>query len=404
MQFHYKATDSEGTIQEGELDAADKFALGNTLREQSLTLIAAWPVEKKGFAGWMKKLSTWGTVSTDDKILFGKNLGSMLEAGLSLARALSVMERQAKNKKLKMVLEDIRNAINRGDTLSAALERYPRVFSDLFIAMVKSGEESGDLVQSLEVVSTQMEKAHELKKKIRGAMIYPGVIITAMSGVGIFMLVFIVPTLTATFADIGVELPKSTQFIIAVSNAFQNNTVAMLVGIVVIAVLVYLGFKTTIGRRITEWVFLHTPMISGLVKETNSARTARTMASLLASGVPYLSAVQITKDVVQNSYFKDVLSKAEESVELGKPVSEVFEQNEKLYPVFVAEMIAVGEETGELGPMLMKVATHYENEVEEKTKNLSTIVEPFLMIVVGAAVGFFAISMISPMYSLVENI
>ena len=153
-----------------------------------------------------------------------------------------------------------------------------------------------------------------------------------------------------------------------------------------------------------DWVFLHMPLVSGLVKETNSARTARTLSSLIKSGVPYISAVDITQEVIQNSYYKAVLKKAGKNVELGLPVAKVFEKNQKLYPVFVSEMIAVGEETGELGQMLMKVATYYENEVEAKTKNMSTIVEPFLMIIVGAAVGFFALSMISPMYSLVENI
>ncbi len=201
-----------------------------------------------------------------------------------------------------------------------------------------------------------------------------------------------------------VELPKSTQFIIAISDMFQNNTFALLGGVVFFIGLIFLAFKTSVGRRILDWTLLHAPMVSRLVKETNSARTTRTLSALIISGVPYLTAVEITLGVMQNSYYKEVLKKASKNVELGLPVSKIFEENQNLYPVFVSEMIAVGEETGELGNMLMKVAVYYENEVEQKTKNMSTIVEPFLMIIVGAAVGFFAISMISPMYSLVENI
>ncbi len=404
MQFHYKALDKDNTMQEGEMDAGDKFALGNQLREQGLSLVAAWPTDQKSIGAFFKKLSAIGTVSMNDKILFGKNLASMLEAGLSMARAIAVMDRQTKNKKFKAVLQDLNASINRGDTLAKALERHPRVFSNLFVSMVRAGEESGDMVQALNVVSGQMEKTHQLKKKIQGALIYPGVILTAMLGIGIFMLLFIVPTLAATFGDLGVELPKSTQFIIDLSNAFSNNTTVMLGGVAVFIALFVVGIKTKQGRRILEWILLHMPMVSTLVKETNAARTARTLSALLAAGVPYLSSVQITKDVVQNSYYKAVLEQAGNNVQLGMPVAKVFEENDKLYPVFVAEMIAVGEETGELGPMLMKVATHYEEAVDEKTKNLSTIVEPFLMIIVGAGVGFFAISMISPMYSLVENI
>lgn len=404
MQFHYKALDKDNTMHEGDTEAADKFALGTQLHEQGLSLIAAWPKDQRRLGNVFKKLSTIGTVSMLDKILFGKNLASMLEAGLSMARAISVIERQTKNPRFKQVLNDLNASINRGDSLSQGMARHPGVFSNLFVSMVRAGEESGDMVQALNVVSTQMEKTYQLKKKLQGALIYPGVILTAMIGIGIFMLLFIVPTLSATFADIGVELPKSTQFIINTSEAFQNNTMTMLAGLIVVIVGLVVAFRTAAGRRGLDWLFLHIPMISTMVKETNAARTARTLSALLAAGVPYLSSVQITKSVVQNSFYKAVLEKAEKNVELGMPVAKVFEESSKLYPIFVAEMVAVGEETGELGQMLMKVASHYETAVEEKTKNLSTIVEPFLMIVVGAGVGFFAISMISPMYSLVENI
>ncbi len=301
-------------------------------------------------------------------------------------------------------MNNLNDSIKSGDTLSGAMAKFPSVFSKLFISMVRAGEESGDLVGALGVVSSQMEKTNDLKKKIKGAMIYPGVIITAMTGIGIFMLVFIVPTLTKTFVELNVELPKSTQFIIDVSDAFRENTFFLISLLILFFVLLIAGFKTSRGKRIMDWVFLHMPLVSGLVKETNSARTARTLSSLIKSGVPYISAVDITQEVIQNSYYKAVLKKAGKNVELGLPVAKIFEENQKLYPVFVSEMIAVGEETGELGQMLMKVASYYENEVEAKTKNMSTIVEPFLMIVVGAAVGFFALSMISPMYSLVENI
>lgn len=404
MQFHYKAMDKTGTMQAGDMEAVDKFVLGTQLTQQGLSLIAAWPKGKGGASEWFQKIQAIGTVTMTDKIMFGKNLASMLEAGLSMARGISVMERQTKNPKFKAVLQDLNASINRGDTLAQALARYPGIFPNLFIAMVRAGEESGKMAEALNVVSSQMEKAHQLTKKIQGALIYPGVILTAMLGIGIFMLLFIVPTLSATFGDLGVELPASTQFIIDMSTFLQTNALLVSAGVIAVVVLFIFCLKTAGGRRILEWILLHIPMVADLVKETNAARTARTMAALLAAGVPYLSSVQITKDVVQNSFYKQVLEKAEKNVQLGLPVAKIFEEHSNLYPVFVAEMVAVGEETGELGQMLMKVAVHYEEAVDEKTKNLSTIVEPFMMIIVGAGVGFFAISMISPMYSLVENI
>jgi type IV pilus assembly protein PilC len=404
MKFKYKAQKSDGDYVEDIAEAHDNFELAKILKEKDLNLISAKPLDSGKFSRMINSLLNFGTVTTNEKILFGKNLSSMLEAGLPLSRAIEVIGRQSRNKKYKFVMKSLNDSIKSGDTLSGAMSKFPNVFSKLFISMVRAGEESGDLVGALGIVSTQMEKTNDLKKKIKGAMIYPGVIITAMTGIGIFMLIFIVPTLTGTFTELNVELPKSTQFIIDVSNAFRDNTFTLIGLVILVIVLIIAGFKTSTGRRIMDWVFLHMPLISNLVKETNSARTARTLSALISSGVPYISAVDITQEVIQNSYYKTVLKKAGKNVELGLPVAKIFEENQKLYPVFVSEMIAVGEETGELGTMLMKVATYYENEVEQKTKNMSTIVEPFLMIVVGAAVGFFALSMISPMYSLVENI
>jgi len=404
MKFKYKAQKIDGDYVEDFAEARDSFELAKILKEKDLNLISAKPVDNGKFSRFIQSLKNFGTVSTNEKILFGKNLGSMLEAGLPLSRAIEVMSRQSKNKKYKFVVNSLNDSIKSGDTLAGAMSKFPDVFSNLFVAMVRAGEESGDLVGALKVVSSQMEKTHALKKKIQGAMIYPGVIITAMLGIGIFMLIFIVPTLTKTFTELNIELPKSTQFIINLSDAFRENTFTLILLLVLIIVMLIAGFKTTFGRRILDWVLLHFPIVSGLVKETNSARTARTLASLISSGVPYIKAVDITQEVIQNSYYKSVLIKAGKNVELGLPVAKIFEENQKFYPIFVSEMIAVGEETGELGGMLMKVAIYYEDEVEQKTKNMSTIVEPFLMIIVGAAVGFFALSMISPMYSLVENI
>lgn len=405
MQFSYKATNETGEMIQGVNDARDKFDLNKILRAQGLSLISA---EEEGGGGFfkkfLKKASSFGRVSEHEKIIFGKNLSSMLEAGLALSRALAVIDRQTKNKGLKKVVGAISEDIKKGLPLSGALRKHPKVFSDLFVSMVSAGEESGNLVDSLNVVSSQMEKTLELKKKIRGAMIYPGVIMSAMVIIAIFMFIFIVPTLTGTFLELDLELPTSTKIIIGISDAFKNNTTIMIVGFIVAITSLITAMKTITGRRILDWIFLHMPLIKGLVQKTNSARTARTLSSLLASGVSYVRSIEITGDVVQNSFYKEVIRKAEKNIQLGLPVAKVFEDNVKLYPVFVSEMIAVGEETGELANMLMKIASYYEAEVDNQTKNMSTIIEPFLMIVIGAGVGFFAISMISPMYGLVDSI
>ena len=218
------------------------------------------------------------------------------------------------------------------------------------------------------------------------------------------MLVFIVPTLTATFKELNVALPISTQVIIFISDFLRNHYLISLIIFVVISMGGYIIKKTKFGKRFFDYIALHIPLISPIVKEINSARTARTLASLLSSGVELIESVQITGMVLQNSYYKEVLEEAEKEVQKGIPLSALFIKKENLYPIFVGEMMGVGEETGAFSDILLQVALFYEDEVERKTKDMSTIVEPFLMIVIGLAVGFFAVSMISPTYTVMNNI
>jgi type IV pilus assembly protein PilC len=404
VEFEYKAINSNGEVKSGIKLASDEFSLKKALKAEGLSLLHAELINKNNPKFLISKILKIGRISMHDKIVFIRNLGTMTGAGLSLSRSIMIIERQTSNKKFKKIIYEINESVKKGSSLSDALKKYKEVFSTLVISMVQSGEESGNLTESLAVVSDQMEKQYTLNKKIQGAMVYPGVILSAMIIIGIFMLLYIVPTLTKTFTELSIELPASTQFIINLSDFIKNNAIISLIMVLFSGVLIYLFEKSSVGKRFMDKVLLHIPTISEMVKEINSARTTRTLASLLSAGVPFVRAIQIVKEVVQNSYYKEVLTKAEKNVQIGLPISKVFAENIHLYPIFVAEMIAVGEETGELSGMLLKVATFYESEVEQKTKNLSTIIEPFLMIIVGAIVGFFAISMISPMYSLVDKL
>jgi type IV pilus assembly protein PilC len=222
--------------------------------------------------------------------------------------------------------------------------------------------------------------------------------------IGVLMLIYVVPTLTATFTDLKVPLPATTRFIIFISDTLKNHTLIIVALVAILFALSYTAAKTRQGKRFFDFLVLHLPIIGTLVRETNSARTARTLSSLLISGVEVVNAIDITKDVLQNSYYKEVLSRSAAVIQKGEPLSGVFIASEKFYPPFVGEMISVGEETGKLSEMLYRVAVYYEADVEQKTKDMSTIIEPFLMVIIGAAVGFFAISMISPTYSLVGSI
>ena len=401
MLFEYKAVNSEGHVISGEKEGLDTLAVTSILKTEGLVVISIEPKKKNFKKGFTLSFSAFRTY---EKIAFARNMSSMVDAGLALSRALEVLSRQAKNLKTKGIIDDINQKIKDGMAVSAALESHPKIFNTLFVSMTRAGEESGNLVESFRNIANQLEKNYLLAKKVKGAMVYPGVIIVAMSLVGFFMMTYIVPTLSKTFKELNVELPQTTQAVIAISDFLQTQTIAFF-GIILLSIMgVVLFFKSTVGKHVLDISLVKAPLFGELTRHINSARTARTLSSLLKAGVPYLQSMQITKQVITNHLFKNVLEKAEKKVESGDKISQIFMDNEKLYPAFVGEMIAVGEETGELSDMLLKVAEFYENEVEQKTKNMSTIVEPLLMLIVGIAVGFFAISMISPMYSLVENI
>jgi type IV pilus assembly protein PilC len=404
MLFTYKAKSKTGEILEGTMEATDRFSLSHELKARGNTPISI--TEKKDNPFDLATL--WGRmfskVKVDKQIIFTKNLSGMIKAGLSLFRALSVLKKQTKNIKLGKILTSLSNEINAGGTLSSGLAKFPDVFSKLFVSMTRAGEESGNLAGALAEVGANLEKAHSLTKKVKGALIYPGVILSAMVLIGVLMFAFVVPTLAGTFKELGVQLPISTRFIIALGNFFSQYLIlsfALIIGSV--AGIIYL-FRASFMKKYVDFIIIRLPIVGSLSKELNTARTTRTMSSLLLSGVSITRAIEITGEVVQNVYYKKVLNQAREEIEKGAPFSKAFEENPKLYPVMMTEMVQVGEETGNLSDMLLQVASFYEEQVENKTKNLSIVIEPVLMVVIGAAVGFFAISMISPLYSIMDNI
>ena len=400
--FSYKAVTKEGKVIEGEKNAEEKANIYSELIADGNSVISIdEQVKGKLFSNFS---ISFGNVKQLDLIVFSKNLGKMISAGLPMVRSLEIMEKQAKVGKFKKVLKDINEGVSKGKTLSECLNSHNDVFSTLFVAMVKAGEESGNLSDSLSIIANQMERTYALKKKIKGAMMYPAIVLIAMILITILMLIFIVPTLTATFESLNVDLPLSTKIIIESSKFIKGNMLATLFGLIVLVVGAGMYFKTKGGKKFLDYTFLHTPMINDITRKINSARTARTLSSLLASGVEYTTAVGITQEVLQNSYYKNIMKEAGEVIVKGGNISEIFASHTGLYPMFVSEMASVGEETGKLSEMLLEVAKFYEEEVEQKTKDMSTVIEPFLMIVIGAAVGFFALSMMSPMYSLADKI
>jgi type IV pilus assembly protein PilC len=381
------------------IEAPTRFAVYDQIQKEGGTVVELTEGSGFRFPAWLS--ITIGTgIKHREIIRTAKNLSAMLGAGLSISRALSVIERQSGNKRLKTIAYGLSESVKSGSSFADALSEYPKVFSELFVAMAKSGEESGSLAGSLSVVALQMERSEELIRKIRGAMIYPAIIITAIIIVGVLMLIYVVPTLTKTFTDLGVQVPLATRVVVALSD-FMVANISLVLAAIAAAVVGFIAFvRSKTGSRIVLSCALHFPVINELIRETYAARASRTISSLLSSGVPVLNALSITREVVHAEIFARVVEEAEEKVKKGELLSASFAEHPNLYPILMSDMLAVGEETGKVADMLKQVAEFYEADVAEKTKDLSTIIEPVLMIFVGAVVGVFAISMIAPIYSL----
>lgn len=406
-KFFYRAKTNEGKIIEESKEAKDKFSLVRDLKSRGLTPLSL-KENSLGLGGVTSVdgifQKIFGKVKMQEQIIFTKNLSGMLKAGLSLSRAISVLKKQTKNPKFENILNVLDEEINAGGTLSSGLAKFPNIFSKLFVSMIKAGEESGNLADALSEVGTNLEKAHNLTKKVKGALMYPSIILSAMILIGMVMFAYVVPTLAKTFKDTGAKIPASTKFIIGLGEFFSNYLIFAILGTILIGVGLYFLSRAKFLAKYIDFIILKLPAVGKMSQELNTARTARTISSLLVSGVPITRAIEITEDVVQNIYYRKILEKTRDVTEKGSPMSEIFIANPKLYPVMMSEMVQVGEETGKLSDMLLQIALFYEDEVENKTKNLSTIIEPVLMVIIGSAVGFFAVSMLSPMYSVMNGI
>jgi type IV pilus assembly protein PilC len=249
-------------------------------------------------------------------------------------------------------------------------------------------------------LTLQLERSHELRSKVVGAFMYPSVVIIAMIGVGALMLVLVVPKLADTFKDLGVPLPLTTRIVIAVGTSLANYWYAAFPALLMLLVLAFRFIKTKLGKRMFDAFVLKIPILGGIIRKANAALMTRTLSSLIAAGVPIVRSLEITSQVVGNIYFQDSIRICAQRVAKGERLSASLKEYERLYSVVIVQMVEVGEETGETGHILAKLAEFYEEEVNQVTKNLTSIIEPILMLVIGAVVGFFAISMIQPMYSM----
>ena len=401
MDFTYTATTKDGKRESSSIQAASLAAAGHLLKERGLLPLELKEQSKKS---GLNILKNFGTISLNEKISFVENLSIMLKAGISISRGLQILVKQTKNERFKNILMDIYSQVQGGKGLSESLSKYPNVFSSIFFSMIKVGELSGNLDKSLEYLSIQLHREADLKSKVRGAMIYPAVIVSAMVIIGLLMAIFVLPQLTSVFKQFGGQLPLTTRIVIAVSDFMSGHSVLVILGILGFLGAVFSVYKTYPGKRAFDVVCLHFMIISGIVKKINLARFSRILSSLLKSGIPIVQALDVASGSLGNIPYQELVSQSAQDVKVGKSLTDSLGKNETLFPVLVVQMIEVGEESGTVQEILEQLAVHYEEEVDTILKNLSAIIEPLLLLVIGGVVGVLAMALISPIYSMSQTI
>jgi len=402
-EYFYVAKSLKGEEKTGKLNVKDIHQLMKMLKKDGFILIKAELVGQATERKFSFSLPFF-KIPLKEKMFFTRNLQVMVSAGFSLPKAIRVLALQVKNNKFKKILLHIGEEIIKGRSFSESLAEYPDVFSEFFQNMIKIGEEGGTLEKSLKNITLHLEKENSLRSRVTGAMIYPAVIIVAMIGVGILMLVKLVPQLAKTFEDLKIELPLTTRVIIFLGDFMLKNWYFVVIFFIVLFFLFQWISKTKEGKKIIDKTLLNTPLISPLVRETNSAYAIRSLSSLISAGISLPRSLEIAARALGNTYYKESLMTAAQKVRKGERLSDILNNYKDIYPVTVVQMIKVGEETGATSRVLAQLADFYDEEVSNITKNLTSIIEPILMIIIGAAVGFFAISVFQPIYSMLGSL
>ncbi|HEX5309895.1 MAG TPA: type II secretion system F family protein [Solirubrobacteraceae bacterium] len=398
--YVFKAMDFAGVKARGEIEAESKEAVSNQLKSRGMIVL---DIADK-HASREIELSFLKTVKAGDLAVFSRQLATMISSGLSILRALYVLEEQTESKFLKETVVHVRKDVEAGMSLSGAMEAHPKVFNPLFVAMTRAGEAGGLLEESLRRVADQLEKDASLRRQIRSAMIYPTLVITFAVGVMMALVAFLVPVFVGVFKQFGGELPKITQVSVFMSKVVTHYWWAMFAGVALVVFAFLQWKKSSWGRPQWDRFRLRVPMkIGAIVQNVAVARWARTLASLTAAGVPLLLALDIVGKTGGNVVVEEAMDGVIESVKRGGTISEPLSKT-TIFPTMVTHMVGVGEETGALDSMLAKIADFYEDQVEASVKALTSILEPFMIIVIGSIVGFIVISMYMPMFTVYNHI
>ncbi len=396
--FSYTVRPHGGKIQSGKIEAETLGEASKKLHAEGFSILKL--TEEHGLPFSLKNFTK--KVPFKDKIIFTRELSVMTKAGLPIVKAMEALAKQTESQYFKEVIRDIIVQIKGGRTLSKALAKYPKVFPEIYIAVVKAGEQTGQLAEVLMNLAEQQEKDADLISKVKSAMIYPAVILLALVGVVILIVFFVLPNLTTVFADSNTTLPFATRLLLGVSDVIRHYF------LIVIALLAgaYIGFRYWVakpsGRAFYDKLKIKIPVFGTLTKKVYMARFSRTMAMLTKASLPILVSIKIIRKTINNYHYDLAFDRIEKAVESGKALSAALEK-EVLFPPMVSQLTSLGEESGSLEGVFVEIADFYDKEVDTNSKNLSTLLEPVMLIIMGIGVAFVAIAVLQPIYGLVQN-
>jgi len=400
LKFDYEAKDPKtGKHVRAVVQAESERAAAKLLMEQDLIPVNIIEQSKKG--GILRQLSD--RISTKDRVVFSRQLSTLISAGLPLTQSLHTVIEQTENKRLKSVVQDILTTVESGSSLADAFSKHPEVFDKVFVALVKAGEASGTLDKALERIALQQEKDAEMMSKIRGALVYPVIVLVVIFAVLGFMLFTVVPQVEKLYHDLRQELPFITAILVGAANFLIHYWWAVIIVVVAIGYFTKRYFETEPGQKMKDSLKLNMPVFGELFKKLYMARFMRTGQTLMSTGVPMLDTLRICAQAVNNTWVARSISRAAEKVKGGRSLADSLEREDYIMPL-VPQMLKIGEQSGQIDSMMGKTATVYENELDSTIKSISTAIEPILMVVLAVVAGFIVAAILLPIYQLVETV
>lgn len=399
MEFSYIAVDKEGARQKGKLEANDQKEVVEYLRLKGYT-----PINVKDLVKRQSSIFAYfSRIKEGDIVLFTRQLSSMITTGLTVIESLNILKQQNNKPQMQKIIDELIVSLSEGNSLSKAMENYPAVFTTTYIALIKSAEEGGILDKVLARLADNLEKSEEVKKRVKSALFYPGIIISGVIGVIVMMNIFVIPQMGSLYESLDLQLPLMTRIVLTMSKITQT-LLPFSIFFIIGGVMAYRKFSITpLGIRTLDKVRLKAPVFGDITRLSVLSEVCRTMSLLVSSGASLISAIDIAAEVSGNYYYKYALNSTSTLVEKGAALS-VALQNQEIFPPLVIQMVKVGESTGKIDESLLKVSEYFERDLEIKVRTLTTSIEPILIIVLGVSVAFLIISVITPIYSLVSQI